>query len=247
MRGAVVFLVVFAILLVVTLGSPSLPPGRLIYDAIGATEIDYPILGIPVTTLVPAVFNGVIYGFTVWLLYSVASGATRREKREQVIQQTVSVQIEDKEKEARIQEAKREDEKYKSVSIKSIEGIGSIFAEKFAALGIKTSEALLEAGKTRKGRRELAKNAGISPKLVLEWVNLADLIRISGVSEEYSDLLMEAGVDTVAELARRNPEKLHAKVLEINKEKKLVRRLPTTSTIESWVEQAKKLPRIVKH
>ena len=46
---------------------------------------------------------------------------------------------------------------------------------------------------------------------------MADLFRIKGVGEEYSDLLEEAGVDTVAELATRNADNLHAKILEINK------------------------------
>lgn len=81
MKGALVFLGVFAIVLVVTLGSPTLPPGRQIYDAIGGADIDYPILGIPITTLVPAVFNGVVYGVIVWLIFSFA---TRGKKTEEI-------------------------------------------------------------------------------------------------------------------------------------------------------------------
>jgi predicted flap endonuclease-1-like 5' DNA nuclease len=134
-----------------------------------------------------------------------------------------------------------------SVSIKRIEGVGSVYAEKLAATGIKTSDDLLKAGNTRKKREELAEKTGISSKLIMEWVNLADLMRIKGVSEEYSDLLEEAGVDTVAELTRRNPESLHAKILEANEEKKLVRRPPTAGMVENWIEQSKKLPRIVEY
>jgi len=77
---------------------------------------------------------------------------------------------------------------------------------KLEAAGVKTVEALLEAGATPKGREELAQKAGIDKGLILEWVNHADLFRIKGVAEEYSDLLEEAGVDTVVELAQRNPE-----------------------------------------
>jgi predicted flap endonuclease-1-like 5' DNA nuclease len=83
--------------------------------------------------------------------------------------------------------------------------------------------------------------------LILEWVNLADLMRIKGVGEEYSDLLEEAGVDTVAELANRKAENLFQKILEINKEKKLVRRPPVMKQVQKWVEQAKKLPRKVEY
>jgi hypothetical protein len=103
----------------------------------------------------------------------------------------------------------------------------------------------LEAGSTPKGRKDLAENTGISEKLILEWVNLADLLRIKGVGEEYSDLLEEAGVDTVAELARRNADNLHAKMSEVNEAKNLVRRPPTLNDVQKWIEQAKNLPRKV--
>jgi len=132
-------------------------------------------------------------------------------------------------------------------NIIDIEGIGPIYTEMLKTIGIKTTYDLLEAGSTPKGREELAEKTGISPKLILEWVNLADLFRIKGVAEEYSDLLEEAGVDTVVELSRRNPENLHAKLIEVNEEKKLVRRVPSLNAVRDWIEQAKKLPRKVEY
>jgi predicted flap endonuclease-1-like 5' DNA nuclease len=83
--------------------------------------------------------------------------------------------------------------------------------------------------------------------LILEWVNHADLFRIKGVGEEYADLLEEAGVDTVPELAQRNPANLHAKLGEVNAAKKLVRRLPTAAQVTDWVDQAKALPRVITY
>ncbi len=131
--------------------------------------------------------------------------------------------------------------------IKKIEGIGDVYAQKLKQLGIHTVEALLERGATRRGREEIAEKTGISPALILEWVNHADLFRIKGIGEEYADLLEEAGVDTVPELAQRNPENLYEKLVEINKEKRLVRRLPTLAQVRDWVEQAKNLPRVVEY
>jgi len=81
--------------------------------------------------------------------------------------------------------------------------------------------------------------------LILEWVNQADLFRLKGVGEEYSDLLESAGVDTVVELAHQEAENLYEKLVAVNQEKKLVRKLPTLEQVKSWVEQAKKLPRVV--
>lgn len=131
--------------------------------------------------------------------------------------------------------------------IEEIEGIGPEYAKKLVEVGVKTADDLLNVGGIRKGRKELAEKTGISEKLILEWVNLADLFRIKGIGEEYSDLLEEAGVDTVVELSKREPENLHAKILEINKEKKLVRKPPTLEQVKNWVEQAKKLPRKVEY
>ncbi|MEM3357266.1 MAG: DUF4332 domain-containing protein [Candidatus Bathyarchaeia archaeon] len=133
------------------------------------------------------------------------------------------------------------------VKIEDIEGIGKTYAQKLAAAGIKTTDDLLEVGATPAGREKLAAKTGISEKMILEWVNLADLMRIKGVGEEYSDLLEEAGVDTVVELANRVPENLHAKMAEVNEKAKLVRRLPTLSEVKDWIEQAKKLPKKVEH
>jgi predicted flap endonuclease-1-like 5' DNA nuclease len=131
--------------------------------------------------------------------------------------------------------------------IVQIEGIGTTYAQKLLSEDITTTDQLLEAGATPQGRKTLAEQTGIAESLILEWVNLADLFRIKGVGEEYSDLLEEAGVDTVAELARRNPENLHAKIIEVNDAKNLVRRVPYLSFVESWVQQAQTLPRKVEY
>jgi len=128
-----------------------------------------------------------------------------------------------------------------------VEGIGAVYAEKLKAAGIPTLEALLEQGATPKGRAEIAEKAGISSALILRWVNHVDLFRIKGVAGQYAELLEAAGVDTVPELALRNAANLHQKMAETNQEKKCVRQLPTRTQIERWVEQAKKLPRMITY
>lgn len=130
-------------------------------------------------------------------------------------------------------------------NIVNVEGIGSTYAEKLKKAGIGTTGALLKEGGQPKGRKAIAEKTGISEKLVLEWVNHVDLFRVKGVGEEYSDLLEEAGVDTVVELGQRNPANLHEKMAAVNAQKKLVRQLPSKSQVEGWVAQAKELPRAV--
>lgn len=128
-----------------------------------------------------------------------------------------------------------------------IEGVGPVYAEKLKNAGVGSLKALLEKGATAKGRKELAEKSDISEKLILEWVNHVDLFRIKGVGSEFADLLEEAGVDTVRELAQRNPENLFQKLGEVNQAKKLVRRLPTAKQVANWVEQAKELPGVITY
>lgn len=131
--------------------------------------------------------------------------------------------------------------------IVDIEGIGPVYADKLAKIGIRTTDALLKRGASPAGRKEIAAAAGIGDALILEWVNLADLYRIKGVGSEYSDLLEEAGVDTVVELSKRVAENLHEKIVEINKAKNLVNKLPGLKQVRKWVQQAKRLPRVVTY
>lgn len=128
-----------------------------------------------------------------------------------------------------------------------IEGIGEAAGAKLTEANIKSTKSLLEAGKTKKGRQELAKKTGLPEKNILKWVNAADLMRLKGIGEEYAQLLEAAGVDTVIELAQRVPANLHQKLAEVNVKKKLVRQLPTDKKVADWVEQAKTLPRMVEH
>ncbi len=133
------------------------------------------------------------------------------------------------------------------MKIEKIEGIGPAFAKKLVKAGIRSTGALLKAGATAAGRQELAAKTDISETLILEWVNLADLCRIKGIGEEYSDLLEEAGVDTVKELRNRRPDNLYKAIIETNMAKKLVRRPPSQKQVEGWVAEAKSLPPVVKY
>lgn len=137
--------------------------------------------------------------------------------------------------------------KVRGVTLGKIEGIGTSSAQKLKEIGVSSTQKLLDIGASRQGRKVLADEVGIDQRRVLDWVNLADLVRIKGVGEGYTDLLSEAGVDTVPELAQRNPANLHQKMLEVNQRKRLVRRPPSQAEVEDWVAQAKELPRVIEY
>ena len=132
-------------------------------------------------------------------------------------------------------------------SVLDIEGVGEAQATKLRGAGISTTEALLEQGATSKGREGIAESTGISGKLILKWVNHADLFRIKGVAGEYAELLEAAGVDTLPELAQRNAANLAKALEEKNTARKIVRRVPTESQVEGWIAEAKSLPRKVTY
>lgn len=128
-----------------------------------------------------------------------------------------------------------------------VEGIGKKYGNTLIKAGVKTTDALLKAGSTPKGRKVLAEKTGIGDALILKWVNHVDLYRIKGVGSEYSELLEAAGVDTIPELAQRKAANLAQKFVEVNAAKKLVRKLPVESQVANWIEQAKKLSRVITY
>lgn len=131
--------------------------------------------------------------------------------------------------------------------IEEIEGIGPVLGEKLRNAGINNTDKLLENTKTPQQRKALAESSGISEKEILRFANMADLFRINGVGQEFSELLEKSGVDTVPELAQRKAENLTKKMEEVNAEKKLTRRTPSLKEVEDWIAQAKTLPRALEY
>lgn len=128
-----------------------------------------------------------------------------------------------------------------SYKITDVEGIGMVYAEKLGAAGVLTTEILLRRGAEPAGRKALADQVGVSAERVLDWVNMADLMRIKGIGGEYAELLKAAGIDTVKELRTRNAMHLAELVAQVNFTRKLTRRLPSLPMTMKWIEEAKSL------
>ncbi|HET7191525.1 MAG TPA: DUF4332 domain-containing protein [Pseudolabrys sp.] len=129
-----------------------------------------------------------------------------------------------------------------SYPITDIEGVDSDVATILKSVGIRSTSRLLEAASTVKGRKLLAEKTGFGEKQLLCWANVADRMRIKGISKEYAELLQAAGVDTVKELKYRNPINLARAMADANKKRKLVRLLPSEKVVKRWIENAKLLP-----
>ena len=133
-------------------------------------------------------------------------------------------------------------------AIIDVEGIGDVYAVKLQAAGISTTGALLKRRISPAWlRKKIEKATGIGHKFILRWTNHVDLYRIKGVQKQYAELLEASGVDSIPELAQRDPSHLHPKLAAVNEKKQLVRKLPTAKQVADWVAQAKKLPRVITY
>lgn len=132
-------------------------------------------------------------------------------------------------------------------SIEYVEGIGPANGKKLRAAGIRSTNAMLKSCCDKAGRKAMAEKSGITEKMLLEWANRCDLMRVKGVGSEYSDLLENAGVDTVKELRNRNAKNLFEAMADLNAKKKLVRRPPSLPEVERWVAHAKTLDPMITH
>ena len=126
--------------------------------------------------------------------------------------------------------------------ISEIEGVSAFAATKLKSVGIRTTESLLEAARSVKGRNALAAKTGISARQLLEWANIADYMRIPGMGRAKVGLMRAAGVTTVRELGLRNPARLAQNMKDANLKHKLVRTLPSEKSVEQIIQKARKLP-----
>ena len=126
--------------------------------------------------------------------------------------------------------------------ITDISGIEEDAAAALKKAGIRTTRRLLDSAAHPKDRKSLALKTGLPEKSILCWANMADRMRVKGLGKEYAELLRIVGVDTVRELKYRNPGKLAKAMAAANKQRKLVRLVPTEKAVGRWIEEAKKLP-----
>jgi predicted RecB family nuclease len=134
-----------------------------------------------------------------------------------------------------------------SYPITDIDGIDGEAATILKSVGIRSTERLLEAARTVRGRKMLAMKTGFDEKQLLCWANVADRMRVKGIRKEYAELLQAAGVDTVKELKYRNPANLAKAMSDANKKHKMVRLLPSEKVVGQWIENAKKLQLMISY
>ncbi|MBT8172021.1 DUF4332 domain-containing protein [Candidatus Bathyarchaeota archaeon] len=176
MSVILVFGVSFVILLMGTLMFQDIQPGQIIFDLFGNPETDYLIFGIPGELLVSGIINGLIWGAVLVIIYSYLKGPSKEKVSLPVWVPGYTTSYNSK-----IEKPLKKDFKSKSFKknriiqdIESIEGIDKIHGRKLRKIGIKNVDDLLQIGYTRDGQKYLAKQIGVLPSTVLNWVYQAE-------------------------------------------------------------------------
>jgi len=254
MLGLVLFVVSFLFLFGFTTVFPTFPPGEILHSFLGISEITSPISSISGSILVNGVINGLFWGIIILIVFRSLKGPSRKKiifptwfPGYATSRASTSNYIPPKTytKKTTQKVRKRRTQVPLDQKIVTIEGIGPIYGKKLRRHGIRTVDDLLREGYNKSKRYSLAREVGVSPSTILRWVYRADFFRIAGIGKQYSSLLESAGVNSVSDLSRRNPDKLYKMLKKINWKKNLVRRTPHYSLVEDWVESAKSLRPIV--
>jgi predicted flap endonuclease-1-like 5' DNA nuclease len=255
MNAVAVFAGAFLILAVVTLVIPSLPPSELVLEVVGFPQATGSFLGISFSTLLNGFVNGFLWGLVAATVYALSRRGTGRkpllplpEPEELPSPPPKAMPVDERVEKIPPAMTVREG-RFRMVrdrDVKTIEGIGSLRGRLLTSMGIRTVDDLLRVGATSAGRQRIAKRLGVGYRMVRSWVYRGDLLRVRGVGRQYSELLESAGVSSVTDLSNRNALVLWQTLRGVNREKRLVRRVPPHETIEMWVYNAKKLDPIIR-
>jgi hypothetical protein len=147
----------------------------------------------------------------------------------------------------RSQKIEKRRAKRPSLLLSEIEGIKQEYIAVLANAGITNVKQPLEAGQTYNARLALSEGTGIPYDVIVALVKLADLCRISDIKGMRVRLLFETGYDTIEKIAAQDPGEMRDQIISIKQREKIAARDPTLIETRFWVEQAKKLPRLVEY
>lgn len=128
-----------------------------------------------------------------------------------------------------------------TVSIGKLNGVPAELRQALRTQAIHYSHQLLAACRTAENRTELAQHLNVEPDQVLQLAHQSDLARVHGIGLTLAELLKAAGVGTVAQLANQNPGELYSRLLAINAQRRIAKRLPSLGSVRRWVLRARQL------
>ncbi len=251
MSSAMIFAGAFILLIAITFIVPVLPPAQLLHDFLNIPQPTMFIWGVSLATLLNGVINGLFWGIIAAAAYSLSRHLRRKPLAPMPVARDLTepppkpMPLDYRADRYPPAFTLRRKRGRTDQDVETIEGIGSLRGRMLRMAGIKSIDDLLRAGATRRGRQRLAREVGVSYSTMHRWVCRGDLLRVKGIGKQYSELLEAAGVATVTDLSTRIPRFLWQTLRDVNRERRLVRRIPPSKTIQTWVYRAKNLEPIV--
>jgi predicted RecB family nuclease len=138
---------------------------------------------------------------------------------------------------------RREEEE--TMKLAQVEGLEPDVIARLSTIGIDTTNELLTRGAEPAGRAEITGVSGLTEPALLALLFRADLERVHGIGWDYAGLLVEAGVGTVTDLAYRQAEELRKRMMAVNAERSLVKRVPSLAQVTAWIDHARTLPGVL--
>lgn len=129
-----------------------------------------------------------------------------------------------------------------AVVVARLHGVERNLESKLKTKGVKNSEDLLARCKTPADMQTFAQEVDLDLETLNRLVHRAHLVRVRGIGQAYTELLEAAGVKTLGDLAVKEPDELRTQFAQINREQKIVGRVPTLAMVNGWVTKAQRLP-----
>jgi len=123
--------------------------------------------------------------------------------------------------------------------ITDIHGISPEFATRLNALGIHTTDDLIEKAKTEPGMRAIMEKLSVAEPLVRNWRSQARFLRLKSMRPQDAELLVGVGLDSFDKLRQQKPEELVQRMTEFNATRKVSDQVPNVDQVKTWLEEAK--------
>ncbi len=110
--------------------------------------------------------------------------------------------------------------------------------EMFRRIGIETTSQLLDHARDDESREAILRQTTVDADELKRLTEVADLLRIPGITSHSANLLQAGGIHSIAALADKKAYRLALKLKRVNAEKQLLSTAPGASIVGQWINAA---------
>ncbi len=127
-----------------------------------------------------------------------------------------------------------------SHNIEKIQGIGKSMGNSLRNIGVKTTIDLIKKCRSEKGFQQVLSTTQIPDAVAIQWVSMADLMRVPDVDGQSAKLMEDSEIKSVHDLAKSNANELIEKMKTINQNDQKIL-IPDIYRVSNWICDAKSL------